>query len=531
MQKSVQSLCLLLRLLVISCASYTLKEVGSLWAIGVVIEFIVLLLASRVICNRAIRSVFLLPFIFIESLQIANIEATGLLIEPLTIINLGEASSVGKTVIVAFLIVVTWFLLWIPDLLEKRSSQSTKRIVIALCVLLGVVTISYTTIGAFINNLITAYRIVYFEPVPTDGKEFFRPYVTERKTPPVFQNQLLDFSNKNVILIFTEGTSRRVISKTLTPHAYQLTQEGLSVENYFNHTAATFRGIRGQLISGYQLRGGVMNNGSGIGQTSESQILTDYQGRLESLPEMLNQKGYNTVFLSPHPQHFALNTLMTAVGFKKVLGSQGQDRTDKELYEQLFQEADKLSQKKSPFFLATYVLGTHLGMDSPHLKFGSGDNAELNKYYNQDHWLGVFLKKLKQSEWGKNTLIVFTSDHSSYPSSQFKTTFSSKNPYFIDQIPLIFWYQNMQTGVLNAKGKNSLTLAPTLADLLGLREEKNHFLGYSLFEPKEDWASHLSVFDFETYRTNQNGVEDKALLYERVQEIHNKVEKFFSFGG
>ena len=56
-----------------------------------------------------------------------------------------------------------------------------------------------------------------------------------------------------------EGTSYRVLSEEITKNLWDLKNNSIDIVNYFNHTAATFNGIRGQLISGYQLNPGVQS--------------------------------------------------------------------------------------------------------------------------------------------------------------------------------------------------------------------------------------------------------------------------------
>ena len=45
------------------------------------------------------------------------------------------------------------------------------------------------------------------------------------------------------------------------------------------------------------------------------------------------------------------------------------------------------------------------------------------------------------------------------------------------------WNPDRKPGVLDAGGRNSLDLAPTLLQALGIRHAFNYFLGCSLFEP------------------------------------------------
>ena len=66
----------------------------------------------------------------------------------------------------------------------------------------------------------------------------------------------------NIILIFMEGTSSRLLENynpktSYTPNILDFANNSLTVDNYFNHTAATFRGIHGQLASCYPSMGGV----------------------------------------------------------------------------------------------------------------------------------------------------------------------------------------------------------------------------------------------------------------------------------
>ena len=121
-------------------------------------------------------------------------------------------------------------------------------------------------------------------------------------------------------MIFAEGMSSEVISEKLTPHTFELRDRSVSFENYYNHTAATFRGIRGQLISGFQLLGGSYG-GQGIAEINKKAVDEHFKGRTESLPLILRKNGYQTVFLSPHPESDNFQTFVKGIGFDEVIGS------------------------------------------------------------------------------------------------------------------------------------------------------------------------------------------------------------------
>jgi hypothetical protein len=74
--------------------------------------------------------------------------------------------------------------------------------------------------------------------------------------------QLKENKKPNIIIIFTEGFSAEVLDVynnldlNLTPNLNKLYERSLVFNNYYNHTAATYRGLRGQMISGYQFLDG-----------------------------------------------------------------------------------------------------------------------------------------------------------------------------------------------------------------------------------------------------------------------------------
>jgi membrane-anchored protein YejM (alkaline phosphatase superfamily) len=98
----------------------------------------------------------------------------------------------------------------------------------------------------------------------------------------------------NVILIFTEGLSKSVVEdeRNITPNLQKFSKRALSFENYYNHTFATYRGLIGQLYSGYQLNNSDSNN-------------------LIALQDIFSAKGYNTAFINTEPDNEEFTTYLT----------------------------------------------------------------------------------------------------------------------------------------------------------------------------------------------------------------------------
>ena len=79
-------------------------------------------------------------------------------------------------------------------------------------------------------------------------------------------------------------------------------------------------------------------------------------------------------------------------------------------------------------------------------------------------------------------------------------------PYFVDRIPLLI-YDPIHgiSGKFDARGRNSLDLAPTVLQLLGKHVVANSFLGHSLFEPR-NFPVGISALGLWYYMTTKDGV-------------------------
>ena len=241
---------------------------------------------------------------------------------------------------------------------------------------------------------------------------------------------------------------------------------------------------------------------------------------------ILNNEEYESIFVSPHENNNPFNNFIHYLGFNNII-SKNKTLSDKEIYDKLYNTILDNYYKKRKFFIATYILGTHEGMDSPDIKYGDGKNSYLNKFYNQDYWFGKFFEKLKNSKILDDTLLVFTSDHAAYPSTPFIDTFKLRSKYFIDKIPLFIYNNKITPKFYDAKNKNSLSLAPTILNLIGSSNYKNYFLGSSLFINDDNKFSYISNIGFEYFDTS-TGIVKKQSPNTSVKKM---IEKFFlSFG-
>ena len=324
----------------------------------------------------------------------------------------------------------------------------------------------------------------------------------------------------SVVLILTEGLSAEVLDVynslglSLTPNLDSLYHKSLVFDNYYNHTAATFRAVRGQLYSSHQYDGGYVG-GAGLGEVDNSTQSDMLNTKLVSIVDILkSRKGYNTCFVNPEPADPKIVNYLYSLGVDDVVsGDYGhtRSRTDRQIYDVLKNTIRQYRSCDAPFFIVFYNIGTHHGFDSPDLKYGDGSNAYLNKFHNYDAAFGDFFQEMDEEGVFENTLLVFSADHATYPVPEYRKTFDSSQEVFVSKIPLFFYFDGIVPEIRDAQGRNSLDITPTLLDILNVRDVENWFLGTSLFRDYETWCSRVCAMGDEFFYVSDgqlNRLED-----------------------
>lgn len=339
-----------------------------------------------------------------------------------------------------------------------------------------------------------------------------------------------NLNKPNIIIIFTEGFSSEImdvnndLGLNITPNLNQFSKETLNFTDYFNHTAATYRGVRGQLFSSQQYSEGYENGTSGVAKMLQTNQV--------SLQKILKKQGYQTMMINPEPEQKTWTTYLKHLGFDRIVSGSSDSLTtsvgekilaDQENYNLLFNQAVKMNSMEDPFLLVDYTYQTHVGV-STDMKYGDGKNTYLNKYYNLDDAFGKFWKKIKESGLVNNTMVIFTSDHSTFPDPIYNATFKTTRNYFAAPIPLMIYYPGVEPRNINVGGKNSLSLTPTVLDLLDDEEHLNYFLGDSLFSDTKNPFQYITAIQNKLYNTQ--GVSQKDTMRNVGIELNNKALKY-----
>ena len=238
--------------------------------------------------------------------------------------------------------------------------------------------LSQTPIVSLLNKVLInkKYKINYAYNISAKPDRSYLNKDMVYNEPLKFEKNKMAPSNKpNMIIIFTEGTSARLLgcygSKyyNITPHIDDFAKHAMKVRNYFNHTAATFRGTHGQLASCYPSKGGYNKDG----WIEHNNILSarEYQ----TLPNVLNNLGYQTYFFSPHGNEDPYTDLLKMLKFNNVVTAERyKDKfgIDTELFQGGLRDCDmyaalttflKKRDFQEPFMIGMYTLGTHAFLD------------------------------------------------------------------------------------------------------------------------------------------------------------------------
>lgn len=345
-----------------------------------------------------------------------------------------------------------------------------------------------------------------------DESEFLKEHVSD------YYNKG-DVRGKNVVLILTEGLSQEIIedSRNIMPNVAEYEKKSLNFTNYYNHTFATYRGIIGQLYSGYQLE-----------NLDENYLV--------SMEELFKENGYYTSFLNAEPNNTQFTTYLNTLGFDDVIGEPGNDYegntnsiSDKEIYAALFDQMEEQAKNDKPFFTVVYTFGTHLSFDSTDQKFGDGSNPLLDKFYDADYQFGQFMEKFETSDLAENTVIAFTADHAAYIESSFQKTFPDlcSRPGDLSRVPFFLYYSGITRKEVDVEGRNSIDLAPTICDYLDIDGE-NYFLGESLFAPTQNNNSFDTFFSNSSAEYSTAGGEIKPLSEAEQNIFDSSVEDYYA---
>lgn len=440
----------------------------------------------------------------------------------ITIVMLTNVDSLedlsGKVVPYSIGVILVLFFSFIPATPFKITKE---RVYQGIAGILAV-ELLFTMIYSGIYSPLFGYVNIYLQKADRD-KRMSDLDMTDDKTHVFYKDGVGDYiskpselgDNPNVVLVMTEGLSQNVIDdeRVIMPNVKAFQDDAITFRDYYNHSFATYRGIIGQLYSGFQMENYDDNT-------------------LISIEEILREKGYYTCFINTEPNNEEFTEYLESLEFDEVIGEKGEyegkanSLSDKQAYETLYNVIEEAEKKDAPYFVVIYTFGTHLSLDSPNETFEKGDNPMLNKFYDTDYQFGQFFNEFKNSSMSDNTLFVFTADHCTYGDQDFQETFPNHPRYItlIDSMPLSLWYKGVEPQTINVNGKNSLNLAPTIMDMIDV-DAPNYFLGTSLYN--EAGCYYDSLYECTGLYYSTKGAAIRELQDDERNAFADRVNEYF----
>lgn len=491
---------------------------------GILDIFLIFLITSVFISNKKLGTLFNSILILFYNIQVGVLFFANSFVSMIMLNNLDSIDALaGKALIYISAIIIVFAFSFLPIKSIKFTSNkkryfSTFLGITLYCISIFFAGISYSPVYGYIN-----LANQYSESLKL--QKGIQEAVSLNTDAAYYNNEIANYREKdsnlsekpNVVLIFVEGLSQNIIDdkRNIMSNVYKYQNKSLSFINYYNHTFATYRGLIGQLFSGYQLNNYDTN-------------------KLISLQDILENNGYSSTWINSEPKKADFADYVNTLGFDEVITDERftgrgtrESIADKDMFETLFSTMENKSNSKKPFFISMYTFGTHATLDSVDKKFGNGKNAELNKFYDFDYQFGEFMKKFETSHISDNTILVFTTDHATYADDSFTESFPNYSRTFgsLDEIPFFIYYKGISPEKIDVNGRNSICLAPTILDYLDISAE-NYFVGTSLFSDKVGSVCEVNFTDSFVYVSSEND-SIHSISDEDLQEFNDMIEEYY----
>lgn len=288
----------------------------------------------------------------------------------------------------------------------------------------------------------------------------------------------------NIIMITVESLSADFMShfgnsQHLMPVLDSLADQGLLFTNMYATGTRTVRGMEALTLSIPP------TPGSSIVRRADNQNLTTVghifqqagytrtfyyggDGYFDNMNEYFGSNGFDIVDrgrnIKINDTYVTKRTVIpdNMVHFKNAWGI-----SDGDLFEAVTRGADKDYTNGKPFYSFVMTTSNHRPFTFPggKITMKSGTREAAVRY--TDYAIGEFLKKIKNKDWYKNTLVIIVADHCAGSAGKNEVDISK---YHIPCIVLNL--QNKTNGVID-KLCSQIDLYPTIFSLLGWKYESN----------------------------------------------------------
>ncbi|MGZ5623286.1 MAG: LTA synthase family protein [Methylobacter sp.] len=283
----------------------------------------------------------------------------------------------------------------------------------------------------------------------------------------------------NIVLITVESLSAEFLGtfgnkEHITPFMDEWFKQGLLFTNFYATGTRTIRGLESLTLSIPPIPG-------------QAIVKRPDNGSLFSFGSVLQQKGYDTVFLYGGRGYFDnMNAFYSGNGYRIVDQT---DFTEEEMtftnawgvsddiiFNRTLKEADKDFQDNKPFFFQIMTTSNHRPFTYPagkiDLPSGSGRKGAV-KY--TDFAIHQFIEQAKTKPWFDNTIFVMVADHCAGSARKIEL------PVDEYHIPLFIYAPKHVPAARNDILSSQIDVAPTVLGLLNSHYE-SWFYGHDIMQ-------------------------------------------------
>lgn len=299
--------------------------------------------------------------------------------------------------------------------------------------------------------------------------QFYTPSELDAVFNPVIRTRPAgDPIRKNVVIVILESFGDENIHAGYTPFVDSLITQSYYFKNGFANGKVSIDAVPSALSSIPSL----MNT---------SMILSGYSlNEVYGLPKIFKEQGYETSFF-----HGAFNGSQNFDQYCKVAGfDHYYGKNEYEPYHEadfdgrwgIFDEeflqffCKKISTFRQPFFTSVFTISSHQPFIMPEKhkgKFSKGTTPIHETLGYSDYALRLFFESAKKQDWYKNTLFVFTADHTgAFGEGKYKTSVGKF------RIPIFFFDpSNPDLKGVSEKNFQQIDILPSILDYLNLKAD------------------------------------------------------------
>ncbi|MFA5484985.1 MAG: sulfatase-like hydrolase/transferase [Candidatus Pacearchaeota archaeon] len=365
-----------------------------------------------------------------------------------------------------FLILSSIFSIYVFRFNKKFKNNNKKGLTIIILLILSLIfnPIIFSFKDVILNNSENIEGYILF------NQHYRSPYIEQINT------------TKNLVFIYLEGLERTYFNEDVFPN---LTSSLKEIES----ESISFININQDEYSGHTI-GGIVATQCGIPLVSlsynnEMQGMDAFLENAVCLSDLLSKEGYYLGYYNGARITFSgKDKFLKTHNFDEIYGEQEILSTlrdtnyknrwgiyDDTLLGLAYNRFLSYSKEKENFALFLLTLDTHfpegfISRSCENMSYGDGKNPMLNSVKCSDYLIGQFVKKIRDSEFSNNTIIVIVSDHLSMPNTatDLLKELDRKNLFLIN-LP------NQKEEIKNNNFGLTLDVSPTILNYLGFEGE------------------------------------------------------------